>query len=61
MTDTQIILLCVGLLVLVYTIALIVSIALCKAAGLKAPHSYEHSCNGGYTDEEMKEITKEDK
>lgn len=31
----------------------IVSLALCSAAGSKAPHPGEHSCNGGLTDEEM--------
>jgi len=38
----------------------LLAIGLTKTAGRKAPHPYEHSCNCGLTDEEVKELIKED-
>ena len=36
-------------------------LGLCKIMNKPTPHPGEHSCNMGRTDEEVKELTKEDK
>jgi len=58
MTSIKALIIAVIIFVIVYGI--IFAIGLCIMAGRKAPHPDEYSCNGGLTDEEVKEIQRED-
>lgn len=56
MTNTEVIWTCIGFGVLTLACCIFVAYALCKAASNPTPHPDEvNSCNGGLTDEEMRE------